>query len=223
MSSAPLRHQRSTPCGLGVLRLSETALLFRPLPSHCSLSVSDVRAHRRLLSVTTSKPPTPPHWDVPLPKKYSTRCSSCFIPPFSSQTSTLRLRVTFLIALLHCLWYWPRFLAFPNQYKLIRGQTKNAGKALLGPTSAAGGSEKKQQLPMLAPKSGRACSSHAQPEGWLRRFAHPLGGVLCRGHPQSPAFLLALQKWQLGFLVFLYLIVHNLLQLFMHMVIFRHL
>ena len=50
-------------------------------------------------------------------------------------------------------------------------------------------------------------------EGRLRCFAHPLGGVVCRGHAQYPAFapdtlflLQALQKWQLGFLVSLYLL-----------------
>ena len=26
------------------------------------------------------------------------------------------------------------------------------------------------------------------PEGWLRWFAHPLGGVVCRGHKQYPTF-----------------------------------
>ena len=51
------------------------------------------------------------------------------------------------------------------------------------------------------------------PEGWLRGFAHCLGGVVCRGHAQYPAFapntpflLQALQKWQLGSLVSLYLL-----------------
>ena len=51
------------------------------------------------------------------------------------------------------------------------------------------------------------------PEGWLRCFAHPLGGVVCRGHAQYPVFapdtlflLQALQKWQLGFLVSLYIL-----------------
>ena len=46
-------------------------------------------------------------------------------------------------------------------------------------------------------------------EGWLRCFAHPLGGVECREHARFPAFapnalflLPALQKWQLSFLVF---------------------
>ena len=50
-------------------------------------------------------------------------------------------------------------------------------------------------------------------EGWLRGFAHPSVGVECRGHAQYPAFapdtqflLPALQKWQLGFLVSLYLL-----------------
>ena len=43
-------------------------------------------------------------------------------------------------------------------------------------------------------------------EGRLRCFAHPVGGVVCRGHAQYPAFapyalflLQVLQKWQLGF------------------------
>ena len=65
------------------------------------------------------------------------------------------------------------------------------------------------------------------PEGWLRLFAHPLGGVECRGHTQYPALapnplllFLALQKQQLVFLAFLYLVVHNLLQLRMHAVMF---
>lgn len=31
---------------------------------------------------------------------------------------------------------------------------------------------------------------------------HPLGAVLGRRHAQSPAFLLVLQKWQLGFGLF---------------------
>ena len=52
-----------------------------------------------------------------------------------------------------------------------------------------------------------------RPEGWLSCFAHPLGGVVCMGHAQYPAFapdtlclLQALRKWQLGFLVSLYLL-----------------
>ena len=52
-------------------------------------------------------------------------------------------------------------------------------------------------------------------ERWLRWSAHPLGGAVCRGHAQYPAFppkpplfLLAPQKWPLVFLVFF---VHNYL------------
>ena len=44
--------------------------------------------------------------------------------------------------------------------------------------------------------------SRGRLEPWLRWSAHPLGGVVCRGHEQCPAFapdtlylLLALQKW----------------------------
>ena len=44
----------------------------------------------------------------------------------------------------------------------------------------------------------------SRPAGWLGWFAHPLGGGVCRGHTQYPAFLWALQKWQLNFLVSLY-------------------
>ena len=51
------------------------------------------------------------------------------------------------------------------------------------------------------------------PEGRLRCFAHPSGGVECRVHAQYLAFapctqflLLALQKWQLGFFCLLYLL-----------------
>ena len=48
------------------------------------------------------------------------------------------------------------------------------------------------------------------PEAGLKWFAHPFGGVVCRGHAQYPALLPALQEWRLGFLVSLYLVVQNL-------------
>ena len=44
------------------------------------------------------------------------------------------------------------------------------------------------------------------PEGWLRCFAHPLGGVVSGGMCSTPLLLQAFQKWQLGFLVSLYLL-----------------
>ena len=54
-------------------------------------------------------------------------------------------------------------------------------------------------------------------EGRLGCFAYPLSAVVCKGHGQYPAFasstvfvffflLQTLQKWQLGFLVSLYLL-----------------
>ena len=66
-----------------------------------------------------------------------------------------------------------------------------------------------------------------RPERWLRCFAHPLGGGVCRGHakyldfaPDPLLLLQALQKWQLGFLVSLYLLSIILPQLCMRAVIF---
>ena len=68
-------------------------------------------------------------------------------------------------------------------------------------------------LACLLPEPEEACSLHGvrvgvcpgfRPAGWLGWFAHPLGGDVCRGHAQYPAFLWALQKWQLDFLVSLY-------------------
>ena len=70
------------------------------------------------------------------------------------------------------------------------------------------------------------CAQWSGQRGGLGRFAHSFGGVECRGHGQDPAFAhdtlflhLDLQKWQLGFLVFLvflYFVVQNLPQLHMH-------
>ena len=64
-------------------------------------------------------------------------------------------------------------------------------------------------------------------EAWLRWFAHPFGGGVCRAHAQYPAFapnplLLfpAFQKWQLGFWGFFVSVVQNLPQLHMYTVIF---
>ena len=65
------------------------------------------------------------------------------------------------------------------------------------------------------------------PEGRLRGSAHPLGGGVCRGHAQDPAFapdplflLPVLQKWQVGFLVSLLSFAPNFPQLHMRAVIF---
>ena len=58
------------------------------------------------------------------------------------------------------------------------------------------------------------------PERWLRWSAHPFGGAVCRGHARYPAFASGSSEVAAGFLVFLYLVVHNLPQLYMHAVIF---
>ena len=57
-------------------------------------------------------------------------------------------------------------------------------------------------------------------EGWLRCFAHPFGGGVCKGHGQHPAFAPSSSEVAVVFLVFLYLAVHNLPQLHTRAVIF---
>ena len=83
-----------------------------------------------------------------------------------------------------------------------------------GPCCSRG--EREQVTVSLArsPRRGRAGSLYGVRVGVcpgveLRWFAHPFGGAVRRGHAQYPAFapntlflLRALQKWQLGFLVF---------------------
>ena len=59
-----------------------------------------------------------------------------------------------------------------------------------------------------------------RPEGWLRCFAHPLGGVVHRGHVQYPAFAPGSSKVAVGFLGLFVSFVQNLPQLNMHAVIF---
>ena len=58
------------------------------------------------------------------------------------------------------------------------------------------------------------------PEGWPGWSAHPLGGAVCRGHAQSPAFAPDTSEVAVGFLLFLYLVVPSLPQLGMRAVIF---
>ena len=58
------------------------------------------------------------------------------------------------------------------------------------------------------------------PEGWLRWFAHRLGGVVCRGHVQYPAFALGSSKVAVGFFGLSVSFVQNLPQLGVHVVIF---
>ena len=58
-------------------------------------------------------------------------------------------------------------------------------------------------------------------EWWLRWSAHPHGGAECRDHEQYPAFAPSCSEVAIGFLVFVYLAVHILPQLLMHVVIFH--
>ena len=94
----------------------------------------------------------------------------------------------------------PWLLALPKQS--IRGQMRNGEKALLGPLlqqeERARGAGPQEGASWFLPWGARAT-------GWLGWFACPFGGAATQGHTQYPA-LAALQKWQLGFLVSLYLL-----------------
>ena len=107
--------------------------------------------------------------------------------------------------------YWPGFLASLINRKLTRDQTRNSGKALLGPLLQQG--EREQATGSLACSfslsggtslflilgEGRGVSRNRL-EGWLRWY-------WVQGAHAVPCFLLwALQKWQLGFLGSLYLL-----------------
>ena len=84
-----------------------------------------------------------------------------------------------------------RFLGLPQPVKFITSQTRNPGKILLGAPIAAEGSENKEQVPLFTHclrKMGKpipgmrveVCPG-VGPEERLRYFAHPLGGIVCRG------------------------------------------
>ena len=57
------------------------------------------------------------------------------------------------------------------------------------------------------------------PDGRLRRFAHFFCGGVCRGLEHYPAFAPSSSQVAVRFLVFLYLVVHNLPQLYLNSVI----
>ena len=74
-----------------------------------------------------------------------------------------------------------------------------SSKALLGPLWQQGAVRTKTVSLACSLPSGRGSKLvllwgkgrgmfRSGPEGWLRCFAHPLGGVLCRGHVPYPAF-----------------------------------
>ena len=63
--------------------------------------------------------------------------------------------------------------------------------------------------------------SRGRAGGLLRWFAHPISDTVCRVHVQYPAFAPGSSEVVVEFLIFLYLVVHNLPQLGMHTVIFN--
>ena len=110
-------------------------------------------------------------------------------------------------------WHRPGALAFLNQQKFIRGQTRNSGKALLGPLLQQGGAKTSESFPCSLPKEGgRLVPYMGRGLGCVQGLAQRgyLGGlptswvVLRAGGIHSTLFLfLALQKWWLGFVFFL--------------------
>ena len=76
-----------------------------------------------------------------------------------------------------------------------------SSQGFFGVPDAVGGRENKQQVPLFFCSLSRdwafslrgvrvgVCQGLGL-EGWLRWFAYPLGGVVCRGHVQYPAFAL---------------------------------
>lgn len=57
-------------------------------------------------------------------------------------------------------------------------------------------------------------------EGWLRWSFHPLGDAVCKVHAPYSDFVPGSSQVAAGFLVFLYLTVHNLPQRHMQAIIF---
>ena len=122
-------------------------------------------------------------------------------------------------------YYQPFFLASSINRNWWRGQTRNSGKALAGLLHQ--GVITSSRFPCLLPEGdGKwAGSLYSVREGvwpgfgleeWLRWFAHLFGGGVCKLHVQYPAFAPGSSEVAAGFGVFLYLFVHNLLQLCMH-------
>ena len=87
---------------------------------------------------------------------------------------------------------------FLNQWKLIRGQTKNSAKIYWGPCCSRRKQEQVNSFPCSLPEPGQQVGSlHRMkgevypgvgPDRWLRWFAHPLSGVVFKGHAQYLAF-----------------------------------
>ena len=106
--------------------------------------------------------------------------------------------------------YWLGFLAFLNQWRLIRGQTRNSGMASLGPLQQQRGVKTSDTFPCSFPEEGWAGSS--QPgEGrgvswaWVREVAGlPLRWCWVQGSCAVPCFcswLFRSGSWVFGLFV----------------------
>ena len=93
--------------------------------------------------------------------------------------------------------YWPGFSASFINRNWLEATQESQARLLLGSSSRGQGWRTSNMFPCLLPEGGQACSLYGprvgvcpevSPEGWLRWFAHPLGGGVCRGHAQYPAF-----------------------------------
>ena len=107
-----------------------------------------------------------------------------------------------------------RVLGLPQSFLEARQEIQ--ARLYWGPAAVARGGSTNSFPWLLAhcsllPERVQACSLYGvrvgmcpgvRLEGWLRCFAHLFSGGVCRGHE---LLLQALQKWQLGFLVSLYL------------------
>ena len=103
---------------------------------------------------------------------------------------------------------------------MTRGQTRNSGKALLGlPTAQRGGRTRNRFPCLLNPPDRRAswfliyslergegCVQGSSQRGGLGGLLNPLVGLSAGSMHRTLFFLSSLQKWQLRFLVFLYLL-----------------
>ena len=137
-------------------------------------------------------------------------------------------------------WYRPGFLAFLNKQKLTRGQTRNSGKALLGPLLQQWGARTSYRFPCsLAPLVGGKWAGSlygvsiggvqgSGQRGGLSVLSTPLV-VLSAGSVLSTLLLLwtpcffapRSSEMTVGrFFVLFVSFVHNLSQLHMHAVIF---
>ena len=138
-----------------------------------------------------------------------------FCGPGWEETRVNQWRLDCCLLLPERSWYccWLGFLAFLNQWRLIRGQTRNSGKASMGPLHQQRGVKTSDTFPCSFPEEGWAGSSYrvrvgvcpgVGSERCLRWLAHPWGGVELQGSCAVPCFcswLFRSGSWVLGLFV----------------------